>query len=98
MAHSDYQLRLINKYTGYLDIGSRRFLLNGKNQGHVRFDENEDGMMCLIPGDAGDVHVNRQGRLSVTAITTRTAAPLPISILLLPFEDEQRLIFAGVRK
>lgn len=95
-AHTTMQLRLLNKYTGYLDIGARQFLLDGKSEGRVAFEENEDGMMTMVPGS--DIRVSRQGRLSVVAITSRTSQPLPLSILLIPFEDEQRLIFAGVRQ
>jgi hypothetical protein len=102
-AHDNMQLRLLNKYTGYLDVGSREFLFNGSKTGCVRFEENEDGMMTIVPQPMGvfeflnGVRVSRQGRLSVVAVTARTSATLPISILLVPFEDEQRLIFAGVR-
>lgn len=92
------QLRLLNKYTGYLDVGARTFLLKFPGPGFVRFEENEDKMMTLVPGSSADVRVSRQGRLSVVAVTSRTSATLPISILLVPFEDEQRLIFAGVRQ
>ena len=96
-AHENMQLRLLNKYTGYLDVGARHFLFDGRPFGFVRFEENEDGMMTLVQSTAEDVRVSRQGRLSVTAVTARTSAKLPISILLVPFEDEQRLIFAGVK-
>jgi hypothetical protein len=96
--HQGYELRLTSKTIGYLNANAREFLFKGKRTGAIVFEqESTAGRMSIVPRDDG-IRVNENGHLAVSSITLRTAAPLPISILLVPFEDEQRLIFAGVRK
>jgi hypothetical protein len=93
-----YELRLTAKTIGYLNAKARAFLFDGQPAGVVRFEkESGNGQMSIVPADKG-VKVNKNGHVAVTAITAQTKAELPITILLAPFEDEQRLIFAGVRK
>lgn len=99
LAHDDMQLRLINKATGYLDVGARSFLFDGGRGGFLLFEEDNGSMsIAACPGAAPNaVHVPRSGRLSVRQITSRTNATLPISVLLKPVDGEHRLLFAGVR-
>lgn len=93
-----YELRLTAKTIGYLNANAREFLFEGKRAGLVRFErEGGDGAMSIVPAKEG-VKVNKNGHVAVTAITAQTKVELPITILLAPFEDEQRLIFAGIRK
>jgi len=102
-AHDSRQLRILNPYTGYLDVSSRQFLFDGKKGGYVIFEkESDQGSMSVIPCQqaARDaVHVTLAGRFSAQTITTiYPRVPLPVSILLTPFEDECRLLFSGVVK
>jgi hypothetical protein len=96
-----YELRLTNKTIGYLNANAREFLFDGKRAGVVRFErEGGDGNFSLVPSDNGlGLKVNENGHIALSAFTwVYPLLPLPTTLLLSPFEDEKRLVIAGVRK
>lgn len=94
-----YELRLTSKTIGYLNANAREFLFKGKREGMVTFErEGGNGSMSMVASTDG-VKVNKAGHLAVTMFTKHlSTTPLPITVLLTPFEDEPRLLVSGVRK
>jgi hypothetical protein len=93
-----YELRLTNHNIGYLNANAREFLFDGKRAGQIAFEnESDSGGMSIVTVEKG-LKVNQHGHLAVSTITSQTTAPLPITVLLVPFEDEKRLLFGGIRK
>lgn len=94
-----YELRLTAKTIGYLNANAREFLFEGKQAGMVRFEqEGDSGNMSIVPCEQDGLKVNKHGHVAISAITAQTAAPLPLTVLLTPFEDECRLLFSGVKR
>lgn len=90
------QLRVQSLKRGYLDVGSRRFLFNGKKKGRINFEIGQNNRVSIVPGE--QLAVAATGIFAASSITALSESlKPPYTIYLEPSDGECRLIFARIQ-
>lgn len=91
----DPALRIITRRSGYLNVAARRALAYPGVDIRIIFQVADDGRISIKAVEDG-ILVSKDGRVTVTSLTSAVEGPIPITLELSPSDEPGRLIVTGV--